>query len=96
MHYTSTMTSKGQVTVPVAIRRKLGLKPGQPVRFEMKDSTVELQRNTWEEDLKLLQAKVRAHMQQKNLPFPATEDWQKVREQAWDEAAAYRIGRLKQ
>ncbi len=29
----STMTTKGQVTVPVAVRRKLGLAPGSRVEF---------------------------------------------------------------
>ena len=31
---TTTMTSKGQVTIPVEIRRRLGLKPGDKVFFE--------------------------------------------------------------
>ena len=33
MKTTSTMTSKGQVTVPIAIRRKLGLKSGDKIEF---------------------------------------------------------------
>ncbi|MGH8114424.1 MAG: AbrB/MazE/SpoVT family DNA-binding domain-containing protein [Rhodanobacteraceae bacterium] len=32
---TTTMTSKGQVTVPKAIRDYLGLKPGSAVEFEI-------------------------------------------------------------
>lgn len=31
---TASLTSKGQVTVPVEVRRKLGLKPGDQVSFE--------------------------------------------------------------
>lgn len=30
----STISSKGQVTIPVAIREELGLRPGTPVVFE--------------------------------------------------------------
>lgn len=32
---TSTMTSKGQLTVPKEIRDRLGLEPGDQVRFEI-------------------------------------------------------------
>jgi AbrB family looped-hinge helix DNA binding protein len=35
MHYQSSMTSKGQVTVPKDIRDALGLAPGQGVEFEL-------------------------------------------------------------
>jgi AbrB family looped-hinge helix DNA binding protein len=30
----ATLTSKGQVTIPIKIRRKLGLKPGQLLEFD--------------------------------------------------------------
>lgn len=40
----TTMTSKGQVTVPVEIRRRLGLRPGDKVRFEDDGSTVRVVR----------------------------------------------------
>jgi AbrB family looped-hinge helix DNA binding protein len=30
----ATLTSKGQITIPVKIRRKLGLKPGQVLDFD--------------------------------------------------------------
>ncbi len=30
---TSTLTSKGQTTIPKAVRRHLGLKPGDKIRF---------------------------------------------------------------
>ncbi len=38
IHYSCTMkatlTSRGQVTIPTAIRRRLGLKPGQVLEFD--------------------------------------------------------------
>lgn len=34
MIYTSTVTQKGQATIPAPIRAKLGIKPGQKVIFE--------------------------------------------------------------
>ena len=33
----STISSKGQVTVPVEVRRKLGLVPGTRIEFELRD-----------------------------------------------------------
>lgn len=33
----STLSVKGQVTIPQAVREKLGLRPGQVIEFEAKD-----------------------------------------------------------
>lgn len=38
------VTSKGQVTIPEAIRRQAGLLPGTEVEFTFKDGKVELSR----------------------------------------------------
>lgn len=32
----TTLTSKGQITIPIAIRKKLGLQPGQVLDFDEK------------------------------------------------------------
>ena len=37
MKYTTTVTQKGQATIPVIIRKKLGLKPNSKIIFEMKN-----------------------------------------------------------
>ncbi|MCA9342469.1 AbrB/MazE/SpoVT family DNA-binding domain-containing protein [Candidatus Saccharibacteria bacterium] len=37
MMYTNSITPKGQVTIPKALRDKIGLKPGQSARFELLD-----------------------------------------------------------
>jgi AbrB family looped-hinge helix DNA binding protein len=37
---TSTMTSKGQVTVPLAIRRRLGIGPGDRLSFNIREDGV--------------------------------------------------------
>jgi antitoxin PrlF len=34
----ATVTSKGQVTVPVEIRERIGVKPGDRLRFHLSDS----------------------------------------------------------
>ena len=40
----STLTSKGQVTIPANVRRMLGLKPGDQVAFMVEDGRVMLVR----------------------------------------------------
>lgn len=41
---TQTASVKGQVTIPVAIRRKLGIEPGTAVRFIERDGVVILEK----------------------------------------------------
>ena len=38
--YSSTLTSKGQATIPSPIRKKLGLKPGQKILFGERNDQV--------------------------------------------------------
>lgn len=40
----STISSKGQITVPAEVRSKLGLVPGTPVEFELRSSEVVLRK----------------------------------------------------
>lgn len=72
MQYTSTMTSKGQVTVPVAIRRRLKLHPGQPVQFTVNDNAIVLEGQSWREDLSQLHKKAAAHLRKHNIK-PVTD-----------------------
>ena len=44
MEYVSNLTSKGQVTIPVSIRKALGLKPRDKVAFRMENGTVRIER----------------------------------------------------
>jgi AbrB family looped-hinge helix DNA binding protein len=41
---TSTLSSKGQITVPKAIRERLGARPGDTVVYEVINDTVTLKR----------------------------------------------------
>ncbi|MGL5909060.1 MAG: AbrB/MazE/SpoVT family DNA-binding domain-containing protein [Phycicoccus sp.] len=38
------VTSKGQVTIPLEVRRRLGIEPGTEVDFEVQDGSVHLVR----------------------------------------------------
>ncbi|HEX5041300.1 MAG TPA: AbrB/MazE/SpoVT family DNA-binding domain-containing protein [Candidatus Polarisedimenticolaceae bacterium] len=42
----SRISSKGQITVPVEVREKLGLKPGTPVVFELREGAAILKKGT--------------------------------------------------
>ena len=44
MHYDATITSKGQTTIPAALRKKLDLKPGDRIAFIEKDGEIVLER----------------------------------------------------
>jgi antitoxin PrlF len=39
---TATVTSKGQITIPIEIRRSLGVKPGDKVRFERSNGGIRI------------------------------------------------------
>jgi AbrB family looped-hinge helix DNA binding protein len=59
MTYDSTLTIKGQVTIPATIRRSLGLKAGEAVRFRVTDSNqVLIEKNDWKEELNDLHRQV--------------------------------------
>lgn len=40
MQYSTTLTQKGQATIPVSLRRKLGLKKGHKIVFEEREKEV--------------------------------------------------------
>jgi antitoxin PrlF len=66
----ATLTSKGQITIPIEIRRRLGLKPGQQLDFDedapfLKAVKV-VDESAWE--------KARG-IGRKRLPAASTKDW---------------------
>lgn len=49
--YSSTLTSKGQATIPLPIRQKLGIKSGEKVLFEKKGKAIVIKPAEKEEDI---------------------------------------------
>jgi AbrB family looped-hinge helix DNA binding protein len=57
------MTTKGQITIPATIRRNMGLKAGESVRFKVeKDNKVVIEKNDWKLVLNDLSKEVSAHL----------------------------------
>jgi len=46
--FRAKVTSKGQITVPSEIRKSLGIKPGDHLRFEQREGVISLVRETGE------------------------------------------------
>ena len=44
--FRAKITSKGQITIPVEIRRSLGVKPGDNLRFEQQTDGIRVVRDT--------------------------------------------------
>jgi AbrB family looped-hinge helix DNA binding protein len=51
MQYATTLTQKGQATIPVSLRRKLGLKKGHKIVFEERKNEVVLKKRISLDDL---------------------------------------------
>lgn len=73
----STMTTKGQVTIPAEIRTELGLKPHDRVRFQLRDGVV---------TIVLATSRIRRHFGSVT-PHNRPEDWRAIRDEAEDLAA---------
>lgn len=43
-HFTSTLTSKSQTVIPKEVRARMGLKPGDSVRYIIKDHAVQIEK----------------------------------------------------
>ena len=74
MTYSTTLTSKGQMTLPAPFRKKLGLKPGEQVLIEMRGKEVIIQKDNWQESLQRVQEQNRAYLKKKGIkPLTDTE-----------------------
>jgi AbrB family looped-hinge helix DNA binding protein len=87
----ATLTSKGQVTIPVDIRRKLGLKPGESVHFKLaKDNKVVIEKNDWRRDLDELYKETAEHLKKHNIKPLSDEELDNAVDAAAQQAAIER------
>jgi AbrB family looped-hinge helix DNA binding protein len=93
MTYSTTLTSKGQMTVPAAFRKKLGLKPGEQVLVEMRGNEVVIQKNNWLENLRRVQEENRSYMKKRGIKPLTDEELDNAINSAAEQAAVERYQR---
>jgi AbrB family looped-hinge helix DNA binding protein len=88
MSFTTTLTSKGQMTIPVAFRRRLGVIPGESMSVRMQGNKVIVEKNDWRRSLHRLQADNRAYLNKRGIKPLSDEDLDKAINEAAQEAAS--------
>lgn len=81
--FTTTMTSKGQVTVPVEVRRELGFHPSDTVRVRAEKGRVVMEKNDYWQEFARLQKKVQKHRKAKGITSLSVREIEALRDQAW-------------
>jgi len=62
------MTRKGQVTIPVKIRRSMNIKPGESINFKVEeDNKIIIEKNDWKSRLEELHKETAAHLNKHNI-----------------------------
>jgi antitoxin PrlF len=84
----ATLSSKGQITIPVQVRRKLGLKPGDRIDFVLEKSgevMLKAKKRPLADLLGILQGAVKRPLSVKQMNDAvleaADEDWDRLRSQ---------------
>ena len=93
MTYSTTLTSKGQMTIPAAFRNKLGVKPGERVVIKMQEGKVIIQKDNWRDDLKALQDENRSYLKQHGIKPLTDEELDDAINTAAEQAALERYER---
>jgi AbrB family looped-hinge helix DNA binding protein len=82
MTYTTTMTSKGQITVPAPIRKKLGLQPGTAIDIKLRGNTAIVEANDWKKGLAEWGDWMEAYRKKHNIKPLSDSGLRKLKEEA--------------
>lgn len=93
MTYKTTITSKGQMTLPASFRRKLGIKPGEQLSVNMQGNKVVVEKIDWLSNLRKLQAKNQTHMRKHGIKPMTDEELDNAINDAAEQAAIERYER---
>ena len=83
--FITSITSKGQVTVPVEIRRKLGI---DKLRVKEGNGTVVFEKDDYWADFAKLQKKVQKHREDNNIEPLSDNEITNLRGQSWQKKAS--------
>lgn len=83
--FITSITSKGQVTVPVEIRRKLGIDTADKLRVKEVNGTVVLEKDDYWADFEKIQKKIQKHRKDNNIAPLTVEEASELREKTWQE-----------
>lgn len=86
----TTVTIKGQVTIPVDIRRRLDLQAGDQVVFEEKDGDIIVRKDDWMARLDRVQERVSLHLKKHDIKPLNDDELTRERRKANEEAATKR------
>ena len=64
MTYTATISSKGQITLPAAVRRSLQLHAGDKITIVKRADAIEIKPSSYDQELAELRYRAAAHMKQ--------------------------------
>ena len=81
--FITSITSKGQVTVPVEIRRKLGIDTADKLRVKEVNGTVVFEKDDYWADFAKLQKKVQKHREDNNIEPLSDNEITNLRGQSW-------------
>lgn len=70
MKYTSTVTSKGTITLPASIRAKLGITSGNEVEISLKGDTIAITPKGGWEQLVYVGAEIRQELKKRGVKTP--------------------------
>lgn len=81
--FTTTITVKGQVTVPAQIRHKLGLNPSDRLRVHESKGQIILEKDDYWAEFDRLQKKVQSHRSKKGVMPLTIEEIKSLRDASW-------------
>ena len=81
------------MTLPVAFRKKLGLKPGERVLVEMRGNEVIILKNNWLENLQKIQKENQSYLKKRGIKSLTDEELDKAIDDAAEKAAIERYKR---
>ncbi len=85
--FNTTITSKGQVTVPAAIRKKLGISPSDRLKVKEVKGQIILEKDDYWVEFERLQKKVQKHRKERRIAPLLVEEIEQLRDQAWKDRA---------